>query len=109
MKKYYRCALCGRDVERVYPITLKLCKKCAEKVWEITNHRARIKPILDIAPCYFCGKISNPYVYYTNIMVCEKCIKKIGRKDKEWHIIDKRIKKKYLGEENGISNGNKKS
>jgi len=77
-----QCAICGKQGDYVYPITLDLCPTCARRFIERSGGetiKVRNEKINYNGRCYWCGrKIS--VLYNSNLYVCERCAKKIPRR-----------------------------
>lgn len=80
-----RCNSCGKDYERVNPVKLSICRRCAVRIREISGFRIVNGRAIPRAPisrhpnitketCYLCGAEREDYIYATNCEICDKCV-----------------------------------
>lgn len=75
-----RCQSCGGYYERLVPVQMKICKKCALKFFNNAGFLRVVQgPIFEEWYCDNClGKCWMPMV--VNPYICGSCSKKIGRR-----------------------------
>jgi ribosomal protein S27AE len=94
-KEEYICPLCESKADVVFPITMDLCPRCAEKVMERKDIYWTAEKKIDVDGhfCVNCGEFS--IVYYTvNTRICNKCTRRLGAnqtKYREWLKIARKV------------------
>ena len=80
------CQLCSRASDRLVPVSLKVCKRCAERFYKRGSQLIRfLKREFILAYCESC--LGKTFVLYDiNPFLCIKCSTKIGRR----HQFDKK-------------------
>lgn len=79
------CPLCQRRTDVLFPSgKIKLCEKCANRIFNQSDVPYRAKKIFEISgeKCYYCGETF--YVgYEVETYICNRCTEKIGEREKE--------------------------
>lgn len=79
--KQGRCNLCGYEDDRLVPCLMNVCMPCASKFIRNAGTLNTIKKEHHEAHCDYC--MSRTFVvFYINPLICNHCVKRIGRTHK---------------------------
>ncbi len=89
------CPLCDSKREYVFPVTLEVCYKDAERIMERTDVFRKYlgsKLVLNGQMCLVCGK-NTTVIHKINTRICQKCTVKLGRNQKRYQSLLKYARK----------------